>query len=308
VDGAVLVAGGTGFVAAYVIARLVKRGVRVRTTVRSPSQAWTVREHVAAAGAEPSEVGVVLGASDADPRTDADWAKALSGCRVLVWAPDPPALPQRASWPADGLDRFAEAARRHGVALIAAAPLWSEPGDPSAGVNLVAYGDVLGPLLGPDRASCLDVMGDVLELRTLGTPRRWLNIVDVRDLADLVAKLLDREAGPAMVVVGSAPVALPEMSRLLRDELGEAAGHASWLSLPDPVVRALARVRPKRWGPVVPELGHRRFIDDSAAIELLGRRLLPVEQTILDTARSFAKQRPRQDRANVPAWTPVSRL
>lgn len=320
-DRAVLVVGGTGYVAAYVIARLVKQGVRVHTTVRSAGQAWTVREQVAAAGAEPSGVGVVLDPLAADPRavdpravdpSAAGWDTALHGCRAVVWAPDPPGLPERTAWGGGGaLGAVLASPAARGLPVLAALPWWAELPAPAPGLTLIAYGDLLGPLLGPDLPPGLDLLGDLLEQRSIGVPRRWLGIVDVRDLAELVHRMLDRLAEqdwPDVIEVGSAPVALAEVGWLLRDELGEAAARVPWLSLPDPVVGVLARVRPRRWRPLLPELGHWHDVDARAAVDLLGHPLRPVDQTVLDAARSIVKLRPQRESGAVPAWTPMGRI
>ncbi|MDX6743954.1 aldehyde reductase [Actinocorallia sp. A-T 12471] len=97
----VLVTGGSGFLAAYCIARLLDQGHRVRTTVRSAAKQGVVREHVAAvraaAGASGQDGGVDrLSFAVADLTADDGWARAADGCdHVLhVASPFPAAAPK----------------------------------------------------------------------------------------------------------------------------------------------------------------------------------------------------------------------
>ncbi|MBL8556330.1 MAG: aldehyde reductase [Phenylobacterium sp.] len=81
----VLVTGGTGFVAGWVIVELLRRGYDVRTTVRDPGKADVVR---AAAGTqvEPDER---LTFAVADLTDDAGWDAAVAGCAYVLHVASP---------------------------------------------------------------------------------------------------------------------------------------------------------------------------------------------------------------------------
>jgi nucleoside-diphosphate-sugar epimerase len=80
----VLVTGGTGFVGGWCIAELLKRGYRVKTTVRSLSKAPLVRAMVIAAGADgPLEIAA------ADLTSDAGWDDAVAGCDYVLHVASP---------------------------------------------------------------------------------------------------------------------------------------------------------------------------------------------------------------------------
>jgi len=82
----VLVTGGSGFVGAHCIARLLNEGYRVRTTVRSLKREADVRALVRAGGAEP---GDRLGFAEADLLADGGWAEAVEGCTYMLHVASP---------------------------------------------------------------------------------------------------------------------------------------------------------------------------------------------------------------------------
>jgi len=90
---AVLVTGATGFVAKHCIAELLRKGYRVRGTVRNVARSGeTVRKALARAGLDASAVEIVA----ADLLTDEGWAAAAAGCRHVlhVASPFPIAQPE----------------------------------------------------------------------------------------------------------------------------------------------------------------------------------------------------------------------
>lgn len=85
-DELVLVTGGSGFVGAHCIIKLLNVGYRVRTTVRSLDRETEVRATVKEGGAEP---GAALSFAPADLLSDAGWAKAVAGCRYVLHVASP---------------------------------------------------------------------------------------------------------------------------------------------------------------------------------------------------------------------------
>jgi dihydroflavonol-4-reductase len=90
--GTVLVTGGSGFLGGWCLVELLRRGHRVRTTVRDLAREPEVR---AAVGAEISADGN-LSVLAADLRSEDGWEEAVRGCdHVLhVASPFPPAQPK----------------------------------------------------------------------------------------------------------------------------------------------------------------------------------------------------------------------
>jgi nucleoside-diphosphate-sugar epimerase len=91
-DETVLVTGGSGFLGGWCVIELLRRGYRVRTTVRSLSREPEVR----AAIASEVDPGDRLSVLAADLNSDAGWSEAVEGCRYVlhVASPFPPAQPK----------------------------------------------------------------------------------------------------------------------------------------------------------------------------------------------------------------------
>ncbi|MGH2975759.1 MAG: NAD-dependent epimerase/dehydratase family protein [Solirubrobacterales bacterium] len=88
----VLVTGGTGYLGGWCVAELLRRGYRVRTTVRDLSREAGVRAAVEPeAGVEPDLTVLV-----ADLRSDEGWEDAVAGCDYVlhVASPFPPVQPK----------------------------------------------------------------------------------------------------------------------------------------------------------------------------------------------------------------------
>ncbi|WP_433518030.1 NAD-dependent epimerase/dehydratase family protein [Nonomuraea sp. CA-143628] len=74
----VLVTGGTGFVAGWCVAELLRRGYDVRVTVRSQERKATV-----------SDAGGRVGVFVADLMSDAGWDAAVAGCDYVLHVASP---------------------------------------------------------------------------------------------------------------------------------------------------------------------------------------------------------------------------
>jgi nucleoside-diphosphate-sugar epimerase len=117
----VLVTGGSGFIGAHCILRLLDAGYRVRTTVRALSREAGVRAMLQVGGAEPGEA---LSFAAADLTADTGWQDAVAGCGYVlhVASPFPPNVPKHEDElivPArEGALRVLKAARDAGVQRV----------------------------------------------------------------------------------------------------------------------------------------------------------------------------------------------
>ena len=84
--GPVLVTGGSGFVGAWCIVKLIEAGYRVRTTVRSLAREDEVRVMLRQAGCEAGER---LSFVEADLMSDAGWRDAAVGCEYVLHVASP---------------------------------------------------------------------------------------------------------------------------------------------------------------------------------------------------------------------------
>jgi nucleoside-diphosphate-sugar epimerase len=117
-DSQVLVTGGSGYIAGYIIGRLLGDGYQVRTTVRTMSREAQVRETLRVT--DPSQLSFTA----ADLSSDDGWTAAVSGCDYVlhVASPFPPAKPKDENdviVPAvEGTLRVLRAARHAGVRRV----------------------------------------------------------------------------------------------------------------------------------------------------------------------------------------------
>ena len=81
----VLVTGGTGYVAGWVIVELLKRGYDVRATVRSAAKADAVRAATKVGGAGTDRLEFAI----ADLTNDAGWDEAMQGCAYVLHVASP---------------------------------------------------------------------------------------------------------------------------------------------------------------------------------------------------------------------------
>jgi dihydroflavonol-4-reductase len=116
-DNPILVTGGSGFLAAHTILRLLSDGHRVRATIRSARRGTEVGGWLAAAGADTRQLTFAV----ADLTSDAGWDDAMADVEHVlhIASPFPPRQPQNPDdliVPArDGTLRVLRTATRHGV-------------------------------------------------------------------------------------------------------------------------------------------------------------------------------------------------
>jgi dihydroflavonol-4-reductase len=118
-------------------------------------------------------------------------------------------------------------------------------------------------------------------------PDIGFGVVDVRDVADLHVRALVAPgmAGERFIASGRF-MKLREIADVLRQELGPLAHKVTTRNVPDWLVRVTALFNPVAKA-ALGELGSIRNQDASHAKAVLGWATRPVEQSIVDTARSL---------------------
>ncbi len=159
--------------------------------------------------------------------------------------------------------------------------------------DLVAInpGAVFGPLLDEDPGTTATMVMRLLNGSVPAAPRMRVIVVDVRDVAALHVKAMTSpEAGGRRFPIGGGTYSMMELAGVLRTGFPDRAKKLPKVELPDWVVRIAANVD-KELKSNLCELGYRRTADSTDATKLLGRGLIPDEQTIIDTGNSMIAQR-----------------
>ena len=307
--GPVLVTGGSGYIAGYVIRQLVAGGWQVHTTVRSPARENAVRAVLAVDDTR-------LRFFTADLHADAGWAEAVAGCRHVLHlaSPLPAGVPGHADElivPArDGTLRVLRAARAAGVqrfvmtSSVAAVAYgrgrgvhhfteadWTPDDYPGAtpyirskaiaeraardwvareggGLEFCSINPsvVLGPVWSRDYSASVVIVKKLLDGSLPACPDIGFGVVDVRDVADLHLR--------ALVAPGMAGERFIEARRVTTRQVPDFAVRLA--ALFNPLARAAAS-----------ELGAERHQSAEHARQVLGWQTRPVEQSIVDAARSL---------------------
>ena len=181
------------------------------------------------------------------------------------------------------------------VAELAA---WDFVQDHCDGMELttVLPGAVFGPLLTRRGFGSADVIARMLSGRIPATPRISLEVVDVRDLADVHIRAMEspRAAGERFLATGEA-LWMREIGQILRAELGDAGRKAPVRELPDFLVRLAARFD-GQLAEIAPQIGRKHFHSAQKARQTLGWRPRPAKDAVVACARSLLESEPEPSR------------
>jgi len=149
---------------------------------------------------------------------------------------------------------------------------------------------VLGPILGADYSSSIQLVKRLMDGSMPGCPRISFGVVDVRDVADLHLRCMTNPVakGERFLAVAGSSVSLPEMATLLRNKMGKAAHRVPSLILPDWIVKIFSLFDPEV-AQVAIELGHVKEASNEKAKRMLGWAPRSNEESILATAESLMK-------------------
>jgi len=149
---------------------------------------------------------------------------------------------------------------------------------------------VLGPLLGKDYSSSIELVKKLMEGAMPGCPKLGFMIVDVRDVADMHLRAMTdpAAAGERFLACSGDFMWMQDVAQVLREKMGAAAKKVPAGGIPDWLVKVLANLDPvvKQ---VVPELGRERPCTSAKAQRLLGWRPRTPEDAIIATAESLVE-------------------
>jgi nucleoside-diphosphate-sugar epimerase len=173
--------------------------------------------------------------------------------------------------------------------VIAERAAWDFVGAEGGAMTLATVNPalVLGPVLSSDFSDSVQVIQRLLSGKVPGVPRLGFNIVDVRDVADLHLRAMTapEAAGERFIAAGDFAW-MADMATLLRARLGAAASKVPTGKAPDFLLRLVA-LFDRDLKSVTPSLGRRREFSSAKAARILDWRPRPIDETILDCARSL---------------------
>jgi len=208
-----------------------------------------------------SSVAAIRGGENPEDRfyTEDDW----TDVDAVAAYPQSKTLAEQAAW--DLVDQRGE---RHKLATIC----------PSA---------ILGPVMPDDDSFSLEAIQ-----RLLGgmpaVPEIGFSWVDVRDVsAAHIAAMEKPEAGGQRFIASGPFLWLLEVSKILKEKLPDLASKAPTRKAPKFMVRIMSIFDPGARA-LIQDIGQRNDFDTTRATEVLGFTARPVEETIVDCAKSLA--------------------
>lgn len=150
---------------------------------------------------------------------------------------------------------------------------------------------IFGPSLGPDMSSGFELVKNIVDGTMKAIPNLTLNIIDVRDVADLhIRAMVNPEAaGGRFLALAGGKISLPQIAKMLREKMPEVSQKVSRKTLPDWLVRIMGLFNPKAKA-IASMLKASRNVSNEKARKLL--KWTPVannEEAILLSVRSMLK-------------------
>lgn len=146
---------------------------------------------------------------------------------------------------------------------------------------------IFGPALNGDLSTSIFLVKTMIEGKMPGTPRLYLGVVDVRDVADLHLRAMtdSAAAGERFLAVAGEAMSFHQMAMVLRERLGSAAAKVPKRQLPDWLIRLLAIFNPLA-SEAVPRLGIKASASNEKARRVLGWTPRTNEEAIVASGES----------------------
>jgi nucleoside-diphosphate-sugar epimerase len=154
-------------------------------------------------------------------------------------------------------------------------------------LTTILPGAVFGPILSRDSLTSVQVIGKMLRGEMPGLPRIGLEVIDVRDLADVHIRAMTAPAaaGERFLATGQL-MWLSDVAKALRESLGADANKVPTRAIPDFIVRLMAIFKPEL-REITISLGRKNRHTTRKAEILLDWKPRPAYETVIDCAKSL---------------------
>jgi len=241
-----------------------------RDALVGPARDGTLRVLGAAAGAGVRRVVMTSAANAASPSSYAE--EGVTDETLWTDPEDPSIIPYR---------RAKTLAERAAWDFMAASAGKTE-------LATILPGAVFGPILTTDTIGSVGIVSRIVAGQMPGVPRIGLEIVDVRDLADVHLRAMTSAAAAGQRFLATGEFMwMRDMARTLRAELGPDGSKISARPLPDFAVRLAARFTDPSLRGITPSLGRRNRHSTEKARRVLGWQPRSAAETVVDCARSL---------------------
>lgn len=158
-----------------------------------------------------------------------------------------------------------------------------------SGMELVSINpsNVMGPVLDGHHHTSTEWFRTLLRNEVPGLPRAQINVVDVRDVVEMIIKAMTVPAAAGKrFIANAASIQLAEFAAILQRNFAGRGYRVPTRVLPDWLVRFASIFTPKT-KPVVQTIGWTYSVSTEQARSVLGWQARPYEGTILDMAESL---------------------
>ena len=154
-------------------------------------------------------------------------------------------------------------------------------------LTTILPGAVFGPILSTGNLGSVQIIARMVGGKMPGTPRIGLEIVDVRDLADIhIRAMTSPEAAGQRFLATGEFIWMRDMAVELKNGLGADGAQVKTRQLPDFVVR-LSAIFDKPLRSIVVSLGRRNQHSTAKAERVLGWKARPAAETVVACGRSL---------------------
>ncbi|MFT4031599.1 MAG: aldehyde reductase [Siphonobacter sp.] len=150
---------------------------------------------------------------------------------------------------------------------------------------------IFGPALGKDLSSGFELLKNLLDGKMKAVPNLYMNIIDVRDVADLHIRAMTNPNanGQRFLALAGGKMSLPEIAVLLKEKMPEISQKVSTKKVPDWVIKVGGLFSPKLKN-VASMMKTSRNVSNEKAKRILGWQPIATnEEAVMESVKSMIK-------------------